>query len=105
MSARTIGLIANQEERWQLSGDNLFVDLDLSDSNVPSGQRLGVGTAVLEVSAVPHGPCGKFVERYGKAAAQFVNSRTGKQLHLRGVYAKIVKAGTIRVGDVVTKLA
>ena len=105
MNARTIALIARQKERWPLSGDNLFIDLDLSDSNLRCGRRLAIGTAVLEVTAVPHGPCGKFVERYGKAAAQFVQSRAGKRLHLRGIYAKIVTAGKVRVGDVVTKVA
>ncbi len=105
MNARTIALIAQQNERWQLAGDNLFIDLDLSDANLPCGQRLALGKAILEVTAVPHNPCKKFVERYGVAAAQFVTSRVGKQLHLRGIYAKVVNAGTIRVGDSVTKLA
>ncbi len=103
MNARAVALIAQDEARWPLAGDNLYVDLDLSDQNLQLGQRLKLGLAVLEVTAVPHNACGKFAQRFGKAAAQFVNSPAGKQLHLRGIYAKVVQAGTVSVGDVVTK--
>jgi MOSC domain-containing protein YiiM len=34
----------------------------------------------------------------------FVNSTEGKALRLRGMNARVVQAGTIRVGDVVTKV-
>ncbi len=104
MNARTIALVAQRKERWELAGDNLFIDLDLSDANLPCGRRMGLGTAVLEITAVPHNACKKFADRYGVAAAQFVNSPIGRQLHLRGIYARVVEAGTIGVGDLVTKL-
>ncbi len=103
MNARAIALIAQEEARWPLAGDNLFVDLDLSDGNLKPGQRLALGSAILEVTAVPHNACGKFAQRFGKAAARFVNSPAGKQLHLRGIYAKVVQAGTVSVDDVLTK--
>jgi hypothetical protein len=35
---------------------------------------------------------------------KFVNSPVGRELNLRGINAKVVQAGTIRVGDVVSKL-
>jgi MOSC domain-containing protein YiiM len=34
---------------------------------------------------------------------KFVNSPEGKQLHLRGVNAKVVQAGVVRAGDPVRK--
>jgi MOSC domain-containing protein YiiM len=37
-------------------------------------------------------------------AMTWVNSAEGKQLRLRGVNTRIVQAGTIRVGDTVTKV-
>jgi MOSC domain-containing protein YiiM len=104
MNARTIALIAQEPARWPLAGDNLYVDLDLSAGNLPPGTRLEVGSAVLEITAIPHTGCKKFAERFGVEATRFVNSRDGKRLHLRGIYARIVEPGTITVGDLVTKV-
>jgi hypothetical protein len=65
MNARAVALIAREEGRWALAGDQLYVDLDLSRDNLPPGARLAIGDAVIEVSALPHTGCGKFVERFG----------------------------------------
>ena len=104
MNARTIALIAQDEARWPLAGDNLVVDLDLSTENLPPGTRLTVGSSLLEITAVPHKGCSKFAARYGVDATRFVNSRDGLRLHLRGIYARIVGRGLITVGDTVEKL-
>jgi MOSC domain len=104
MNARTIALIAQDEARWPLAGDNLYVDLDLSDSNLPPGARLAVGSAMLEITAVAHNGCRKFAERFGVEATRFVNSKEGKRLHLRGIYARIVEPGRVTVGDLVSKV-
>jgi MOSC domain-containing protein YiiM len=58
---------------------------------------------VIEVSALPHTGCGQFVERFGVEAMKFVNGPLGRQLNLRGINARVVRPGTIRVGDTVTK--
>lgn len=105
MNARVIALVAQDRARWALAGDELFVDLDLSEENLPPGTRLSLGSAVIEVTAQPHTGCKKFVARFGVDAMQFVNSPLGRQLRLRGLNAKVVKPGVIRVGDVVRKLA
>lgn len=105
MNARIIALVARSEERWPLAGDQLFVDLDLSEENLPPGTRLAIGTLVVEVSAVPHTGCRKFSDRFGVEAMKFVNSPEGKQLHLRGINTRVVQPGTIRVGDVVRKVS
>lgn len=104
MNARIIELIAQDEERWPLAGDQLYIDLSLSDENLPPGTRLEIGSAILEVSAVPHTGCKKFSARFGVEAMKFVNSPEGKRLHLRGINTRIVQAGVIQVGDVVRKL-
>ena len=105
MGSRAAALVAQRKDRWALAGDQLFVDLDLSEKNVPAGTRLAVGSAVLEVTAQPHTGCQKFVERFGREAMMFVNSPIGRELHLRGINARVVQPGVIRVGDVVRKIA
>lgn len=104
MNARVVELLAQSKERWSLAGDQLYVDLDLSEDNLPPGTQLAIGSAVIEVTAQPHTGCAKFAERYGTAATKFVNSAEGKRLRLRGVNARVVRGGMIRVGDVVRKI-
>ena len=104
MNARMVALVAGEKERWPLAGDQLFVDLDLSLANLPAGTRLALGTAVIEVTPLPHTGCQKFVSRFGLDAMQFVNSPLGRELCLRGINAKVVQPGTVRVGDRLRKL-
>jgi hypothetical protein len=103
MGVRVISLLAGEKSRWPLAGDQLFVDLDLSAANLPAGTRLAIGSAVIEVTAQPHTGCGKFVERFGVDAMKFVNSPEGRALNLRGINARVVKRGEVRVGDTVSK--
>lgn len=104
MNARAIALVAQSENRWQLAGDQLYIDLDLSDENLPFGTRLKIGEAIIEVTPQPHTGCKKFVERFGLDAMKFVNSEIGKKLHLRGINAKVIQPGIIRQNDLVEKL-
>ncbi len=103
MNSRAVALVAQSKERWPLAGDQIFLDLDLSVENLPAGTRLALGSAVIEVTAPPHLGCKKFVARFGLDAMKFVNSALGKELHLRGINAKVVMPGVFRVGDVVKK--
>lgn len=104
MNWRVIALLSPDANRWPLAGDQLFVDFDLSEDNVPPGTRLAIGSAVIEITAPPHLGCKKFSTRFGPDAVKFVNSPEGKQLHLRGVNAKVVQSAVIRTGDSVKKL-
>jgi hypothetical protein len=104
MNSRAAALVAGDRSRWPLAGDQLYIDMNLGNANLPAGTRLQLGTAVIEVTAEPHTGCSKFMARFGKAALKFVNSETGLELHLRGINAKVVQAGTIHVGDVAKKL-
>ncbi len=104
MNARAIALLAQHEERWALAGDQLYIDFDLSEDNIPPGTQLAIGSAIIEVSAQPHAGCKKFSDRFGVEAIKFANSLEGKRLHLRGINAKVVQAGVICVEDVVKKI-
>lgn len=105
MNARAAALLAGARARWPEAGDQLYVDLDLSTANLPPGSRLNIGSAVIEVTAVPHTGCGKFLRRFGLQAQKLVNSPVGRELNLRGINARVVHAGTVRTGDPVEKLA
>jgi hypothetical protein len=103
MNCRVAALVAGGDERRQLAGDQLYVDLDLSEANLPPGTRLALGSAVIEVSDKPHRGCRKFAERFGQEALKFVNSPVGRELRLRGLNARVVVTGTVRVGDAISK--
>jgi MOSC domain-containing protein YiiM len=103
MNARVAALLAGDQDRWPLAGDQLYVDLDLSEQNLPAGTRLAIGTAVIEVTDKPHNGCAKFRRHFGDDALRFVNSPDGKRLHLRGINAKVVRSGVVRVGDTIHK--
>jgi hypothetical protein len=104
MNSRVIELVAGDKERWPLAGDQLYIDMDLSKQNLPAGAHIQIGSAVLEVSALPHTGCHKFVSRFGVDAMRFVNSGVGKDLCLRGINARVVQGGVVKVGEVAKKI-
>ncbi len=104
MNSRVAALLAVDPDRRALAGDQLYLDLDLSVDNLPPGSRLALGSAVIEVTDQPHLGCPKFSAHFGGAALRFVNSRAGRSLRLRGINAKVITGGTVRVGDRVEKL-
>jgi len=105
MNVRVIEAIAGNMKRWPLAGDQLYVDFDLSQANVPPGTRLSIGETVVEITPQPHTGCGKFSARFGLDALKFVNSPEGRAMGLRGVNARVVQSGRVRVGDGVHKIS
>jgi hypothetical protein len=104
MNARAIKLFAGTEDRWPLAGDQLYVDFDLSEGNLPAGTHLRIGNATLEVSVEAHPGCQKFAQRFGLEATRLLASPKGKRFRLRGINARVIDPGTVSVGDVVEKM-
>ncbi len=104
INARCIALIADDDTNWAPAGDNLFIDMDLTPDNMPPGQCLAIGDAVIQITDTPHKGCAKFIERYGRDACVFVNTGDGDRYKLRGTYARVVKDGVLSVKDRVHKV-
>mgnify|MGYP003380442013 CR=1 FL=1 len=107
MSHRMVAFLAQDPALEPLAGDQLYLDLDLSEGNLPAGSQLAFGDpdapgAVIEVTEQPHTGCAKFVARFGPDAMRFVNGRVGRPRRLRGLNARVVLAGQIHTGDLVT---
>ncbi len=104
MNSRVIQLLSGDRSRWSLAGDQLFVDLDISQDNLPAGTRLQIGEVVMEVSSLPHTGCTKFARRFGGAARKWTGTDQGQRERRRGVYTKVIVDGELRVGDRIQKL-
>ena len=104
MNSRVIQLLAGEKSGWAASGDQLFVDLDISQVNLPPGTRLQLGEVIMEISTLPHTGCTKFARRFGGHAHKWVMSDEGQLARRRGVYARVVVDGDITMGDRITRL-
>ena len=105
MNSRVLASIAGHRDRWQLAGDQLIVDLDLSIDSLPPGTRLQIGNAVAEVTEPPHTGCAKFAGRFGADALAWANGHAGRQQRRRGMHVRVLESGTVRPGDAIRKLA
>jgi hypothetical protein len=104
ISTRVLSAIEPDPERWPLAGDQIYVDFDLSIERLPPGSRHALGTAVNEVSELPHTGCSKFSARFGSDALRWINSPIGRAHRMRGLNARVVEGGTVRIGDAVRRM-
>ena len=104
MNSRILASIAGDRDRWQLAGDQLIVDLDLSIDSLPAGTRLQIGDAVVEVTEPPHTGCSKFAGRFGADALAWANGPAGRLQRRRGMHVRVLVSGTVRPGDAIRKL-
>jgi hypothetical protein len=104
MNSRVLATVAGARDRWQLAGDQLIVDLDISIDNLPAGTWLQIGEAVAEVTEPPHTGCAKFAGRFGADSLQWANSKVGRQLRRRGMHVRVLVSGTVRAGDAIRPL-
>ena len=104
MSARAAAAVIGPVERWPLAGDQIYADLDISHEALPAGAQLQLGDAVVEITAKPHRGCAKFAARFGRDALRFVNTGEGRDLRMRGVNCRVIRPGTVRPGDPITRV-
>jgi hypothetical protein len=98
MQTDVVELIANGQP-LELAGDNLYLALDLSKENLPTGSCVRIGSVLLEVTTMPHDGCKKFRARFGEGAHRFVCTPELRHRNLRGIYFRVVEAGEVSVGD------
>jgi hypothetical protein len=98
MRADFARVIANGQP-LELHGDNLFLELDLSSENLPTGSLVRLGQALLRVTPQAHNGCKKWVQRFGLAPMQMNLDPAHRRVHLRGIYFQVVEAGHVRTGD------
>lgn len=94
---RDVAELISNGQPLELFGDNLYVDFDISASNLPIGSLLRVGEATVVVTPKPHNGCAKFHARFGADALRFVAAKSTRDQNLRGVYWRVVEAGEIFV--------
>jgi MOSC domain-containing protein YiiM len=101
MNATAAACVAHAGSPARAAGDNFFVDLDISESGLPVGAQVQLGSALLEVTSEPHLGCKKFRERFGPEALRWVNHKDARAERRRGVNLRVLRAGIVRVGDTI----
>lgn len=106
MNARAAELVSGDPEpsTWAQCGDQLYVDLDLSEANMPAGTRIAIGDAELEVQAEPHTGCVQFRSWWGAEALRHISTTEGLALRMRGANTRVVRSGVVRPGDIARKV-
>jgi hypothetical protein len=102
--ARVLDLVWRERDRVAHPGDNIAVDMSLSETDLPVGTLLAVGTAILRVSDVPNDGCAKWKVRCGRPAYDWIVTPSGLRQRLRGLYCSVERDGEVRLGDTMRRL-
>ena len=103
MGSRLLELVRREGADSMYPGDNVIADMDFSEANLPVGQHLQLGTAIIEVSDVFNSACSKWQQRYGADALTWINLPENKPHRLRGILARVVRAGEVHLTDSIRK--
>lgn len=100
---RVMDLVWRDREGTPHPGDTIIADLDTSESNLPVGTLLSIGSAVIRVSDVFNDGCVKWKARYGRDAKDWITAPGHPALRLRGILCSVEQDGVIRRGDLIRK--
>jgi hypothetical protein len=104
MPWQVLDLVWRDRDRVPHPGDNIAVDMNLTEANLPVGTLLQAGTAVLRVSDEPNDGCVKWKVRAGRAAYDWITDPDHLPLRLRGLYCSVEEDGEMRLGDTLNRL-
>ncbi len=104
LSWRVLDMVWRERNPLAYPGDNIAVDMNLTEENLPVGTLLAVGTAVLRISDEPNDGCAKWKVRCGRDAQAWVGATDHLPLRLRGLFCSVEQDGVIRLGDMMRRL-
>jgi MOSC domain-containing protein YiiM len=99
-----LDLVWRDRDRVPHPGDNIAVEMNLTEENLPVGTLLQAGTAILRVSDEPNDGCVKWKVRKGRAAYDWITRPDHLPLRLRGLYCSVEEDGEMRLGDTLRRL-
>ena len=105
MNSRVAALLSDGPIGWEIAGDQLYVDLDLSMDNLPPGSAAAGrhsdrgGLCRARIEAVSSSVPASVPMRCASPAP-----RPARALRLRGVNTRVVESGIVRTGDETRKL-
>ncbi len=103
LGRRMLDLVRTRPETMPYPADNMIADMDFSEENLPVGQRLAVGTAILEVSDVFNTACSKWSIRYGNDSIRWINLPENRPYRMRGILCRVAQAGEVALGEAIRK--
>lgn len=104
MPARVLDLVWRERDHVAHPGDNIVVDMNLTEENLPAGTLLRAGSAILRISDVPNEGCVKWKVRFGRAAFDWTSAPAHAPLRLRGLFCAVEQDGVVNLGDRIQRL-
>lgn len=101
---RVLELCWRDRDRVAHPGDNIAVDMNLTEDNLPAGTLLAAGSAVLRVSREPNEGCAKWKVRCGRDAYDWTTAADHLPLRLRGLFCSVERDGELRLGDTLRRI-
>ncbi len=103
LGTRTLDLVWRDRKNTLHPGDSFMADMDFSQTNMPVGTLLNIGSATVRVTDKFNDACVKWKVRYGTDAKDWIVRPENIKHRLRGVLCEVVKDGWVETGDLIKK--